>query len=122
MNTTTTNPTEEVTTMSTTTNPTSVHPLTTIVDRDEYDDFRAFAMYDLIRAYPNSRSNHHDLTVADIEVYNRLSGVVVEVATQDMETYLHIVSVVTREVAENGYSVEIRQHGWTVEFTITVAS
>ena len=100
-----------------------MNTLTTILDRNERNARRADAVLGMIRLYPNSRANHYDLTVADIEVYDSpIEGVGVFVETQDMETYLHIVSVVTREVAENGYSVEIRQHGWTVEFTITVAS
>ena len=110
--------------MSNTTTITSVHPLTTITHRGEHHEVRASAMYDLIRAYPNSRSNHRDLTSADIEVYNLPTGTGanVFVETPDMETYLHIVGVVTREAAQEGYSVDVHQNGWSVQFKITVAS
>jgi len=105
--------------MSNTTTITSVHPLTKITDRAEHHLVRAAAMLALIQSHPNSRSSHFGLTIADIEVYDSpIEGVGVFVETQDMETYLHVVSVVTREVAENGYAVQVNQHGWDVGFII----
>lgn len=103
---------------------TSVHPLTTITHRGEHYEVRAAAMVDLIRSTPNSRSNHRDLMAADIEVYNLPYGIGANVfiETPDMETYLHIVGVVTREAAQEGYWVDVFQNGWNVQFRIRVAS
>jgi len=108
------------TTTTTTTDTSNCHPLKIILDRNEAAEKRASAMLAMICSNPNSRSNHRDLTVANVDVQkwgHRGTSVIVE--SHDIETYLHIVSVVTREVAENGYSVEVHQHGWDVEFTIT---
>lgn len=109
--------------MSNTTTITSVHPLTKITDGSEHHLVRAAAMVDLICATPNSRSSHRDYTATDIEVYNlpHGRGTNIYMETPDMETYLHIVGVVTREAAENGYSVDVYQNGWNVQFMIKVA-
>ncbi len=96
-----------------------MNTLTTILDTDKTTKIRAASMLGMIQSYPNSRSNHLALGIPDIEVYDRPTGASVFVETQDMETYLHIVSVVTRLAAETGYSVEMHQHGWDVEFVIT---
>ena len=110
--------------MSNTTTITSVHPLTTITHRGDHHEVRASAMLDLILSTPNSRSNHRDLMAADIEVYNLPYdiGANVFVDTPDMETYLHIVGVVTREAAQEGYSVDVYQNGWNVQFKITAVA
>jgi len=108
-----------MTNTTTTTDITNCHPLKIILDRNEGAEKRASAMLALICSNPNSRSNHHGLTVADIEVYDSpIEGVGVFVETQDMETYLHVVSVVVREAAETGYAVQVNQHGWDVGFII----
>jgi len=98
------------------------NPVATITDRHEHHTEREAVMLDLIQSVPNSRSNHFGITVHDIDVYNLPydDGANVFIDTPDMETYLHIVSVVTREAAENGYSVDVYQNGWNVQFKITV--
>jgi hypothetical protein len=103
---------------------TITHPLDIITNRNEHYTVRAVAVLDLIRSTPNSRSRHHYIRSADIEVYNRptATGASVFVEAQDMETYLHIVGVVTREAAQNGYSVDVHQNGWNVQFKITAVA
>ena len=97
-----------------------MNTLTTVSDRNKTTGVRAAALLALIQSHPNSRSSHYDLTVADIEVYDSpVEGVGAFVETQDMETYLHVVSVVTREAAMTGYSVQINQYGWDVGFIFT---
>ena len=97
-----------------------MNTLSTILDTDKTTLIRAASMLGMIQSYPNSRSNHLALGIPDIEVYDSpIEGVGVFVETQDMETYLHVVSVVTREAALTGYSVQINQHGWDVGFVIT---
>jgi len=110
--------------MTNTTTIISTHPLDIITNRNEHHTVRAVAVLDLIRSTPNSRSRHHYIRSADIEVYNLPTGIgaSVFVEAEDMETYLHIVSVVTRETAKNDYSVDVHQNGWSVQFKITVAS
>ena len=99
---------------------TNCHPLKIILDRNEAAEKRASAMLAMICSNPKSRSNHRDLTVADVEVSDSpAEGVAVFVETQDMETFLHVVSVVTREAAMTGYAVQINQHGWGVGFIFT---
>lgn len=97
-----------------------MNTLTTVSDRNKTTGVRAAVLLALIQSHPNSRSNHLALTHADIEVYDSpVEGVGAFVETQDMETYLHVVSVVTREAAMTGYSVQINQHGWDVGFIFT---
>ena len=97
-----------------------MNTLTTILDTDKTAKIRAASMLGMIQSYPNSRANHLRLGIPDIEVYDSpVEGVGVFVETQDMETFLHVVSVVTREAAMTGYSVQINQYGWDVGFIFT---
>jgi hypothetical protein len=97
-----------------------MNTLTTVSDSNKTTGVRAAALLALLQSHPNSRSNHLGLTIDDVEVYDSpVEGVGAFVETQDMETYLHVVSVITREAAMTGYAVQVNQHGWDVGFVIT---